>query len=41
MVRAATANAYLTAALGAAFLISKITEWILLTRGALIAGLLG
>jgi nitric oxide reductase NorE protein len=31
-VRAAMTNAYLTAALGAAFLVSKVTEWILLTR---------
>lgn len=31
-VRAALANAYLTALLGVAFLISKVTEWILLTR---------
>jgi nitric oxide reductase NorE protein len=31
--RAAMTNAYLTAALGLAFLISKITEWILLVRG--------
>jgi nitric oxide reductase NorE protein len=32
-VRTATANAYLTAALGAAFGISKVTEWILLVHG--------
>lgn len=32
-VRAATANACLTAVLGAAFLVSKITEWILLVHG--------
>jgi nitric oxide reductase NorE protein len=31
--RSATVNAYLTAALGAAFLILKITEWFLLVRG--------
>jgi nitric oxide reductase NorE protein len=31
-VRAAITNAYLTAALGAAFLASKITEWILLVH---------
>jgi len=32
VARAAIANAWLTAALGVAFLTSKITEWILLTR---------
>ena len=33
LVRAATANACLTAVLGAAFAVSKITEWILLVHG--------
>jgi nitric oxide reductase NorE protein len=32
VVRAAMTNAYLTAALGVAFLVSKITEWILLVH---------
>jgi nitric oxide reductase NorE protein len=32
-VRAAMSNAYLTAALGVAFLASKLTEWALLVRG--------
>jgi nitric oxide reductase NorE protein len=31
--RAAMTNAYITACLGVAFLISKITEWIMLVRG--------
>jgi nitric oxide reductase NorE protein len=32
-VRSALANAYLTAAMGAAFLASKLTEWVLLVHG--------